>query len=233
MKYKHIKENLEELENKINSACSKAGISRDEISLIAVTKTFESDMVNEAISLGINNVAENKVQEIVRKFPELNYPVKKHMIGHLQRNKVKLIIGKVDLIQSVDSIRLLDEIQKQSEKLNLTSEVLIQINIGEEKQKSGVSETLLPELLEHASKLKNIKVRGLMAMAPFFDLNEKTRPYFNKMKKIFESNKKLSYNNINLDILSMGMSNDFEIAIEEGSNMIRIGSAIFGKRDYQ
>ncbi len=233
MSYEYIAENLRIVEKRILSACEKSGRNREEIKLIAVTKTFDVEIINASLEFGIEAIAENKVQEIERKFPEISKPAKKHMIGHLQRNKVKNIVGNIDLIQSVDSIRLIDEIQKQSEKKGLITEVLIQVNIGEEEQKFGISENDLPDLLKHASKQKNIRVRGFMAMAPFLDNPEETRPYFKKMKKIFETQRNLSYNGIELDTLSMGMSGDFEVAIEEGANMVRIGSAIYGKRNYK
>ncbi len=231
--YQYIKNNLAEVQNRIVAACQRSGRNPDDITLISVTKTFDMAIVNASLEFGITDVAENKVQEIENKYPLLQKEVKKHMIGHLQRNKVKKLIGKVDLIQSVDSIRLMDEIDKCSKNQNTVTNILIQINIGAEVQKSGFNEHDVKEALEHASNLDNIKVMGFMAMAPFFDEAEKTRIYFKKMKKIFETYANLSYNNkIDIKILSMGMSGDFEVAIEEGATMIRVGSAIYGKRDY-
>ncbi len=233
MNYEYIKNNLKEVQNRIEAACKRSGRSSDEITLISVTKTFDMKTVNASLAFGISDVAENKVQEIENKYPLLQKNVTKHMIGHLQRNKVKKLIDKVDLIQSVDSIRLMDEIDKCSKNMETITDILIQVNIGAEEQKSGFNEHDVNEALEHASKLDNIKVLGFMAMAPFFDEAEKTRIYFKNMKKIFETYANLSYNDkIDIRILSMGMSGDFEVAIEEGATMIRVGSAIYGKRDY-
>ncbi len=233
MNYDYIKHNLDEINRRIEETCMKCGRNKEEITLISVTKTFEMDIVNASLDFNISDVAENKVQEIERKFPLLSKNVNKHLIGHLQRNKVKKVVGKVDLIQSVDSIRLLDEINKCSKNINLISDVLLQVNIGEEEQKSGFDEKEIENAIKYASTLENIRVLGFMAMAPFFDEPEKTRIYFKKMKKIFETYANLSYNDrIDIKILSMGMSGDFEVAIEEGATMIRIGSAIYGKRDY-
>ncbi len=231
--YEYIKNNLEQVNKRIADACKRSGRSVDEITLISVTKTFDMTTVNASLQFGITDVAENKVQEIEKKYPLLEKDVKKHLIGHLQRNKVKKVVGKVDLIQSVDSIRLMDEIDKCSKNLDLVTDILIQVNIGKEEQKSGFNEDDVKVALEHASKLDNIRVLGFMAMAPFFAEAEKTRIYFKKMKKIFETYANLSYNDkIDIKVLSMGMSGDFEVAIEEGATMIRVGSAIYGKRDY-
>ncbi len=228
----YLKNNLEDIEKRIQRACDKAGVERDSITVIAVTKTFEMDIVNESLKYGITDVAENKAQEVERKYPLLETNVTKHMIGHLQRNKVKKVVGNVDLIQSVDSIRLLDEIEKQSKSLEIVSDVLLQINIGDEEQKSGIEKDKIEEICKHVEDLNNVRVVGLMAMAPFLEDIEKTRPYFKDMKKIFDYLSKLSYNNVDMKYLSMGMSADFEVAIEEGSNMIRVGSAIYGNRNY-
>lgn len=228
----YLKQNIKEIENKIAKACETSGRTREEITLVSVTKTFEMDLVNESLLLGIEHVGENKVQEILRKFPNLSKPVTKHMIGHLQRNKVKQLVGKVDLIHSVDSIRLLDEIEKQYAKSELICELLIQINIGEEEQKSGIDDENIDEILKHAAGLEHVRVRGLMGMTPRFENSEEARPFYKKLKKIFETQKNISYNGSCFDILSMGMSGDFEVAIQEGANMIRLGSAIYGNRIY-
>lgn len=233
MEHEYLARNLESIQNGIKEACARSGRDPKEITLVAVTKTFGMDLVNASLELGITDVAENKVQEIETKYPQLGKAVQKHMIGHLQTNKVKKLIGKVDLIQSVDSIRLLDEIEKQSDKQGALTRVLLQVNIGEEEQKSGFEEGELDRALQHASKLEHVKVCGFMAMAPFLEDPEETRIYFRKMKKIFERYSNLSYNEkIDISVLSMGMSGDFEVAIEEGATMIRVGSSLYGARDY-
>lgn len=223
---------MHEIKDRIYAACERSGRNPEEITLVSVTKTFDMDTIQASLGFGVSEVAENKVQEIEKKFPQIDAPVRKHMIGHLQRNKVKKVIDKVDIIQSVDSIRLLDEIDKCSKDLHKISDLLIQVNIGKEEQKYGFKESDLKEAIEHASKLENIRVLGLMAMAPFFEEAEKTRVYFKHMKRIFERFSDLSYNDrIEMKYLSMGMSGDFEIAIEEGANMIRLGSSVYGKRN--
>lgn len=228
----YLKANIEDVKKRIAEAALKSGRKPEEIKLIAVTKTFEMDLVNEALELGIRDIAENKVQEILRKYDEAKGSPTKHMIGHLQRNKVKSLLGKVDMIHSVDSVRLIEEIDLRSKERDLTTDFLIQVNIAGEEQKSGIDEDGLLQIIERAKELSNVRLRGLMMMAPFIDEEELLRTYFKKTKKIFDSLKNLQYNNWDIDTLSMGMSGDFELAIEEGSTMVRIGSAIFGKRDY-
>lgn len=228
----YLKANIEDVRERIERAALRSGRRAEDISLVAVTKTFEMDLVKEALDLGIRDIAENKVQEILRKYGEVEDGVAKHMIGHLQRNKVKAVVDKVDLIQSVDSVRLLEEIDLRSGEKGRITDFLIQLNIAGEEQKSGIDEEGLYEIIERAKELPNVRLRGLMMMAPFIDDEELLRTYFKKTKKIFDSLKNLQYNNWDIAILSMGMSGDFELAIEEGSTMVRIGSAIFGKRDY-
>lgn len=228
----YLKANIEDVKKRIAEAALKSGRKPEEIKLIAVTKTFEMDLVNEALELGIRDIAENKVQEILRKYDEAEGSPTKHMIGHLQRNKVKSLLGKVDMIHSVDSVRLIEEIDLRSKERDLITDFLIQVNIAGEEQKSGIDEDGLLQIIERAKELSNVRLRGLMMMAPFIDEEELLRTYFKKTKKIFDSLKNLQYNNWDIDTLSMGMSGDFELAIEEGSTMVRIGSAIFGKRDY-
>ncbi len=227
-----IENNLKQIRTNINNACLRVGRNPDEITLVAVTKTVDMDIVNLSLEYGINDVAENKVQEVVRKFPELAKSVKKHMIGHLQRNKVNKVISEVDIIESVDSIRLMREIDSRAASINKIMDILIQVNIGKEENKHGFAEEEVIEAVETAITLENIRIVGLMAMAPMFDDSEKTRPYFKKMKKLFDKLKKMDYN-IEMKVLSMGMSGDYEIAIEEGATSIRIGSAIYGRRLYK
>lgn len=189
------------------------------IKLVAVTKTRTIEEIKKAIEFGITCISENRVQEAKQKFPFLT-KVEKHMIGHLQNNKVKLAVELFDMIQSVDSIRLAEEIDKRCKAVGKVMPVLIEINIGNEESKYGVNPEDIKNFLKEVSQFENLEVEGLMCIAPFVKAEE-TRPYFRKMKRLFDSLGNLKW-------LSMGMSNDYKIAIEEGSNMVRIGSAIFG-----
>ncbi len=226
-----IRENLEEIKEKIKNAAKYAGNSPEDITLVAVTKTHPPEMINEAIKAGITDIGENKVQEVEAKLDFVN-PVKWHLIGHLQTNKVKNIVGKVSLIHSVDSIRLLDEIEKQSGLKNVVSDVLIQINISGEETKFGISPGEIERILEYAERLRNVKICGLMTIAPKLYKGVTNIKHFENIRKIFIDIQAKKYDNSNMRYLSMGMSGDFEEAISCGSNMVRIGSAIFGKRDY-
>lgn len=226
-----VTERLDEIEKRICAAAEKSGRRREDITLVAVTKTYPAEMMNEAIDWGVTDIGENKPQDIRDKF-EFVKPVRWHMIGHLQTNKIKYIIDKVCLIHSVDSIRLMDEIDKQALKHGIVMDILIEINISGEETKSGIAPDELEEMLIHAGELSNIRVRGLMTIAPKNEENVKNVLHFCNMNKIFIDIKGKKYDNVSMDYLSMGMSNDFETAIECGSNMVRIGSAIFGKRNY-
>ncbi len=231
MSYTYIRGNLEEIQGNIRSACEKSGRNPDEVTLVAVTKTVEADVMNAAIDLGVTIVGENRVQEIRRKFDDVK-PVSWHQIGHLQRNKVKYIADKVDMIHSVDSIRLAEEISDKAQKFGRTIDILIQVNVAGESQKFGIDDETLTEMLTEISKLEGVKVKGLMLIAPFADDPETVRPIFRRMKEIFDSTKNSNYDNVEMKYLSMGMTGDYEVAIEEGANMVRIGSGIFGKRTY-
>ncbi len=228
----NIKQRLAEVERRITVAAEKSGRRREDITLIAVTKTHGTDMINEAISCGVTDIGENKPQDIRDKFSDVQ-PVSWHMIGHLQTNKIKYIIDKVCLIHSVDSIKLMDEIDKQAQKHGIIMDILIEVNISGEESKSGISPDELHDMLVHAGELKNIHVRGLMTVAPKIDENIKNNLHFDNMHKLFIDIKGKKYDNVNMEYLSMGMSGDYEAAIECGSNMVRIGSAIFGKRSYE
>lgn len=228
---KYIEENLSVVNANIKRACEKIGKDPSEITLISVSKTIDEDIINESIKLGVTAIGENKVQEIQRKYDNID-PVDWHLIGHLQSNKVKYIIDKVTLIHSVDSLKLATEISKRAKSHEITANVLVQINVAKEEQKSGIDTKEFYDLLNEIDKLENIKVKGLMNIAPF-DLDaENIRKYFKEMKDIFDSVKNNTYNNIEMKYLSMGMTNDYEIAIEEGANVIRVGTGIYGKRDY-
>jgi PLP dependent protein len=201
------------------------------VKLISVSKTRSLDEMEEAYQAGSREFGENKVQELLNKFDNFHTDVKWHLIGHLQRNKVKYIVGKVSLIHSLDSIELLNEIEKRFEKENQIAECLIQINIGEETSKTGVSLRELQNLIEAAEVCKNVKIKGLMAIIPTGD-EAQCRKYFREMKLIWDEHKRQNFNNISMEYLSMGMTGDYKLAIEEGANVIRVGEGIFGKRLY-
>lgn len=226
-----ISENLEGIRAKIAKAAEKSGRDPKEITLVAVTKTYSPEAINEAIDCGVTDIGENKVQEIMEKYDKVK-PVRWHLIGHLQTNKVKYIIDKVWMIHSVDSVHLMDEIDRQAQKHGVVMKILIQVNISGEESKFGISPDEIDEMLNHAEQLKNVKVCGLMTIMPIVDSNISNRLHFVNIKRIYIDISKKKYNNITMDYLSMGMSGDFETAIEEGSNMVRIGRAIFGERNY-
>ncbi len=227
-----IEKNLNEVRERIAKAAQKSGRRAEDVTLIAVTKTHPVEAINEAIDLGVTDIGENKVQEIMEKYDHVK-PVRWHLIGHLQTNKVKYIIDKVYMIHSVDSIKLMDEIERQAEKKNVESiNILIQINISEEETKFGIDMAELEEMLERAKCLKRVKVCGLMTILSKFDSEFADRLHFRDINNKFIDISQNKYDNINMKFLSMGMSGDFDIAIEEGSNMVRVGTAIFGHRDY-
>ncbi len=226
-----IGENLKQIRERIDDAAKKSGREGKDITLVAVTKTYPPEAVNEAIDRGVTDIGENKVQEIMEKYDKVK-PVRWHLIGHLQTNKVKYIIDKVYMIHSVDSIHLMDEIERQAKKHGVVMKILIQVNISGEESKFGIAPEELDRMLEHAEGLKHVKVCGLMTIMPNVDNNVSIRLHFVNIKKIYIDISKKKYNNITMDYLSMGMSGDFEMAIEEGSNMVRIGRAIFGERKY-
>ena len=227
-----IQENLERVREKIGEAARFSGQTPDDITLIAVTKTHTADMINEAIDLGVLDIGEKKVQEINEKYPFVK-PVNWHLIGHLQTNKVKQVVDKVSLIHSVDSIKLLDEIEKQSELKGIVSNVLIQVNISGEESKFGIEPCDTERMIEYNEKLKNVKICGLMTIAPKLYEGFTNAKHFENIRRIFVDIGAKKYDNSNMRYLSMGMSGDFEEAIRFGSNMVRVGSAIFGKRDYE
>lgn len=230
--YTYIKDNLNEVKDRIAQAAIRSGRQPEEITLIAVTKTLPVDVINAAMTFGVTDIGENKVQEVMDKYDSILNEPKWHLIGHLQSNKVKYIADKVSLIHSVDSLRLAEEISKRCEKIEKVMDVLIQINVAEEDTKFGIKREEIYELVEQVSTLPNIRIKGLMAIAPNTDNDKALRKYFSEMKDIFETLKKTMYNRTDMTYLSMGMSNDYEIAIEEGANMVRIGTGIFGARNY-
>lgn len=228
----NIHKNLDDLNKKIGDICEKCGRKREDVLLIAVTKTRTAEEINEAISWGITDIGENKVQEITDKYEKVE-PVKWHMIGHLQTNKVKYIIDKVSLIHSVDSVRLAEEINKRAGEKGLTAEILIQINAAEEESKFGIDKAGFETLLETITeKFEHIKIKGLMTIAPYDPDPENVRIYFRQVKEIFDHYRSVQNERMDFEHLSMGMSGDYEVAIQEGATMVRIGTAIFGARNY-
>lgn len=229
-----IKYNYDFINEKIAEAAMKAGKTRDDITFLSATKTVEPEYINYAISLGLSYIGENKVQELLSKYDEYNLEdCSLQFIGHLQSNKVKQIVGKVDLIQSIDSIKLAKEVSKCSLKNNITSDILVEVNIGKEENKSGVMPEMLEELVEEISTLPAVNVKGLMTIPPICEKNDEIRRYFEKMNRLFLDISSKKLDNISMDILSMGMSSDYYEAILEGANMVRIGSALFGNRIYK
>lgn len=227
-----IAENLKAVQENIRSACEKAGRRYEDVKLIAVSKTKPLSDIETLITCGVNDFGENKVQELTEKYENVSRPVNFHLIGHLQTNKVKYVVGKAVLIHSVDSLHLAQEIEKESAKKNLVSDILIQINIANEETKFGIRPEETEELVWAVSKMPHIRIKGLMTIAPFVQNAELNRGFFRKMHQILLDIKSQSIDNVDMDILSMGMTNDYRVAIEEGSNMVRVGTAIFGARNY-
>lgn len=226
----YIRENVNDILKRIELSAKKSGRSLADITVVGVTKTVDVLQINELVSLGISNLGENKVQELLNKYDRVEN-VSWHMIGHLQTNKVKYIIDKTCLIHSVDSLKLAEEIQRRAEQKNLIKDVLIEINIANENTKYGVMPEAAEALAHEISKMKNVRLRGLMCIAPFVENSEQNRPYFIEMRNLFIDICGKIADNVYMDCLSMGMTNDFEIAIEEGSTMVRIGTGIFGARN--
>ena len=227
-----LKERLQEVEEKISAACERAGRSRDEVTLIAVSKTKPVETLKEAYDLGIRVFGENKVQELTQKYEALPKDIHWHMIGHLQTNKVKYIIDKVDLIHSVDSLKLAQTIEKEAEKHNLVKDILIEVNVAREESKFGLKMEEVIPFLEQISGFSHIRVRGLMTIAPCVENAEENRSIFADLHKLSVDIRDKNIDNVNVSILSMGMTNDYEVAIEEGATMVRVGTGIFGARNY-
>lgn len=229
-----IKENIAEIEKNVGDAAEKSGRKREDITLIAVTKLHSISEIEEAVEAGISDLAENKVQELLRKHDEIEENVNWHLIGHLQRNKVRKIIGKVKMIHSVDSLRLAKEINKRSKSEDIITDILIQVNAAEDEAKFGITTEETKDMVKEISeKMDHVRIRGLMTIAPWFKNTEEARPVFREMKKLYDDLAEQDYPGTDFKYLSMGMSNDYAVAIEEGSNMVRVGTAIFGKRDYR
>jgi len=227
-----VTENLEEVEEKIQAACNRSGRKREEVTLIAVSKTKPVSMIKEAYGAGIRVFGENKVQELTEKYDQLPSDIQWQMIGHLQRNKVKYIIDKAELIHSVDSLRLARTISEEAQKHQCTAHILLEVNVAEEESKFGMTVEEAPKLAEEIAALPNIQIEGLMTIAPFVENPEENRPVFQKLRKLSVDIRAKNINNVTMAVLSMGMTNDYEIAIEEGATMVRVGTAIFGERNY-
>lgn len=229
-----IKYNYGFINEKIAEAAMKAGKTRDDITFLSATKTVEPEYINYAISLGLSYIGENKVQELLSKYDQYNLEnCSLQFIGHLQSNKVRQIVGKVDFIQSIDSMKLAKEVSKCSLKNNITSDILVEVNIGKEENKSGVMPEMLEKLVEGISTLPAVNVKGLMTIPPICEKKDEIRRYFEKMNRLFLDISSKKLDNVSMDILSMGMSSDYYEAILEGANMVRIGSALFGNRIYK
>lgn len=227
-----LAENLNEVKERIRKACERGNRDINDVTLIAVSKTKPLSDIEEMIKLGVREFGENKVQELVDKYEHVSTPVNWHLIGHLQTNKVKQIIDKVTLIHSVDSIKLAKEIQKEAIKKDITVKVLVEVNIGNEESKFGLPKDKVMDFIEEIATYDHIQVEGLMCIAPFVDNPEDNRICFKNMKQLSLDITSKNIDNINMNVLSMGMTNDYEVAIEEGSTMVRVGTGLFGARQY-
>ena len=223
-----IKNNLEIINEKIKKAALRANGNPQEIKLVAVTKTATIEQIKEAISAGVKIIGENKVQEAKEKYQILTADIEWHLVGHLQTNKVKYAIEIFDCIHSVDSIKLAKEIDRRSLQFGKTTNVLVEVNVSGEETKYGIKPEEVEPFLKEISEFSRIRVRGLMTIAPIAEDKEEVRPYFRKLRELSEEIKSKNLKNVKMDYLSMGMTEDFEVAIEEGANMVRIGRGIFG-----
>ena len=230
--YGYISENIENIRKNIDAACKRSGRDPKDVLLLAVSKTVDVDRIKVAVDCGLNSLGENRVQEIMEKYEPMGENVKWHLIGHLQTNKVKYIIDKVELIHSVESIKLAEEINKQAKKHNLVMDVLVEVNMADEESKFGVKPEETESFIRELALMDNIRVRGLMTVAPNVENGEENRVYFRNMKQLLVDINAKNINNINMDILSMGMTGDYETAVEDGATIVRVGTGIFGKRDY-
>lgn len=227
-----LAENLKQIEDNIQTACLRAGRKREEVTLIAVSKTKPVSMLSEIYNCGVRDFGENKVQEICEKRDLLPSDIRWHMIGHLQRNKVKYIIKDTALIHSVDSYRLAEEINIQAKKIRRIVPILIEVNIAEESSKFGISAQEALQLTEEIAQLDNLRIQGLMTIAPYTENPEDNRPYFKKIRDLSVDIARENIDNVSMDVLSMGMTGDYMIAIEEGATIVRVGTGIFGARNY-
>ena len=227
-----IKENLQSVQDNIKEICRKCGRNPEDVTLIAVSKTKPNEMLMEAYDSGIREFGENYVQELSDKIETLPDDINWHMIGHLQRNKVKYIVGKVAMIHSVDSLRLAEAIDNEASKKGVKTDILVEVNAANEENKFGVTLEEAEDFIRQLSHFDNIVVRGLMTSAPLVDNPEKNRVFFRQLRQLLVDINAKNIDNIHMDVLSMGMTNDYDIAIEEGATHVRVGTAIFGARNY-
>lgn len=227
-----IKENLAHVQENIKAACKRAGRDEKEVTLIAVSKTKPVEMIREAIEYGIIDFGENKVQEMCNKMEVIPEKLNWHLIGHLQTNKVKYVVDKAYLIHSVDSIKLASTINELTQKKGVVCNILVEVNVAGEESKFGIKPSECESFIREISRYKNIKVRGLMTIAPFVENPEDNRVHFASLKKLLVDINRKNIDNVSMDVLSMGMTNDYEVAVEEGATLVRVGTGIFGERNY-
>ena len=228
-----VAENYRHVLKKVEEACARSGRDPKDVTLIAVSKTKPIEMIEEAMEAGARVFGENKVQELCDKYEQLPKDLHWHLIGHLQRNKVKYIVDKAELIHSVDSLKLAEEISKEALKKNVEVNILIEVNVAEEESKFGVSVEETLALVEEIAKLPGIHIQGLMTIAPYTTDPEENRPVFRTLKKLAVDIKKKNIDNVCMDVLSMGMTGDYQVAVEEGATLVRVGTGIFGERNYE
>ena len=227
-------DNYNKIRRDIDEACERVGRKPEEVLLVAVSKTKPLSDIEELAAAGVNDFGENKVQELCQKYDEVSRPVNFHQIGHLQTNKVKQVIGKACLIHSVDSFHLAEKIEAEAAKKDITVDVLLEVNVAEEESKFGLTTDNTEELVREISeKLPHVKIKGLMTIAPFVADPEENRPVFRKLHQLLLDIQYKNIDNVDMDVLSMGMTNDYVVAVEEGATIVRVGTAIFGERNYQ
>lgn len=227
-----LADNLREVEEKIQEACRRSGRGREEVTLVAVSKTKPVEMLQEIYDQGIRVFGENKVQEITAKYEKLPSDIRWQMIGHLQRNKIKYIIDKVEMIHSVDTLRLAEAIDHEAQKKGVIMPVLLEVNVAQEESKFGMGTEEVLSFVTEAAKFPNLRIKGLMTIAPYVEDPEENRPVFRRLKELSVDIAQKNIDNVTMNVLSMGMTGDYQVAIEEGSTMVRVGTGIFGARDY-
>ncbi len=227
-----LKNNLEQVKENIKAACERSGRSYEDVTLIAVSKTKPLSDIEELITYGVAEFGENKVQELTEKYENVSTNVNWHLIGHLQTNKVKYIVDKATLIHSVDSVKIAAEIEKEAAKKGVISNILIQVNIACEDTKFGIDKSEIYDLINEIKDFSHVRIKGLMTIAPFVENPEENRVHFRNLYQLLLDIKSKNIDNIDMSILSMGMTNDYEVAIEEGATMVRVGTGIFGERNY-
>ena len=227
-----INQNISKVRENIVKACEKAGRNPEEVTIIAVSKTKPVSAIEEALLSGTLDYGENKVQELCDKYDVLPKNIRWHMIGHLQRNKVKYLVGKTYLVHSVDSLRLAEQIEKEFAKHNHVCDILVEVNIAQEESKFGINAKETEELIRKIAKFEHVRIKGLMTIAPYTEDPESNRDYFREIKKLSVDIRDKNIDNVSMDVLSMGMTGDYMVAVEEGATMVRVGTGIFGERNY-